>query len=642
MFHLFRSRKQAFRIVLAVVVAPIIITMVVTLIPGIGGSSYQGDPDLVLAEVGGDEVTTREAQYQLQDYVRSQRFPPAAYGFLAPQVVQNLIADKLLLQEARRLGLEVTEEELADQLRTQLPFLFQEGTFARDRYAVFIQERFQKSIPEFEAEFRKQLALDKLRRLVTDGVIVTPAEVDREFQRRQQKARIEYVAVSTAAAQTSVSSTPAEIDGHFQKNRGLYTLPERRTFHYFVLDDARIAASLAINPKDLERYYSENRDRYRIQERSRVTHILLKTTEKSAEEIKKIEAKAQDILKQAHAGKDFAELAKTNSEDSVSAAKGGEIGWITRGQTVPEFERRAFTMKPGEMSDVVKTQYGFHILKLLAREEARLKPLKEVEVSIREEFAKDKTDLERSRLADRVRAAAQKHAAKPEEAGREVGLPVLTASQIERGNPLPEAGAEPALMDALFSAAKGSVVGPVLMTGKTVVAVVTEVLPSRQAELAEVVERVRTDANGLKARQAAEKRAKDLAEQTKSGGDIRKAAKQIGLEAKTSDWFTREGSIPGVGPASSVGEAFTAVLGSVVGPVSAGGDQIVYRVLERQEGESAASVEEKKTIRQTLVGTRQNEAFEVFKEELRERLRKQGKLKVHQNRLDRFVSANRG
>ena len=191
---------------------------------------------------------------------------------------------------------------------------------------------------------------------------------------------------------------------------------------------------------------------------------LLKTTDKKEDEIKKIEARAQDLLKQARAGKDFSELAKSNSEDTASASKGGDVGWVTRGQTVPEFEAKAFTMKPGEISDLVKTQYGFHILKLVAKDNARMKPLAEMEGTIRQEITRDRAELEKTRLADRARAAAQKYTQNLDQAGREVGIPALTATLADRSTVLPELGMEPALMETVFAAAKGVVVGPVQLT----------------------------------------------------------------------------------------------------------------------------------------------------------------------------------
>ncbi|MBI3693546.1 MAG: peptidylprolyl isomerase [Acidobacteria bacterium] len=645
MFHLFRSRRQAVRILLGAVLGLIAISMVVTLIPGIYGGGSSGTTDTVLAEVRGEEVTLNEAQEQLQDAARNQRLPAGAFKFMAPQVVQQLITDKALLQEADRLGLGVTDEEMVDLLKLNLPFLFPGGTFVgKDAYARFVAERFNnKSVPEFETLVRKDLMMMKLRRLITDAVTVTPAELEKEYRRRNEKARIEYATVSEASVKSGLTASQAEIEDHFKKNRTAYPLPERRTFQYLVIDDARAATNIQITPAEVERYYNENRERFRVQDRVRVTHILLKTTDKKEDEIKKIEARVQDLLKQARAGKDFAELAKSNSEDTASAPKGGEVGWVTRGQTVPEFDAKAFSMKPGEISDLVKTQYGFHILKVLEKDNARMKPLAEVEATIRQEITRDRAELEKLRLADRARAAAQKYAQNLVQAGGEVGIPVLTGTLVDRNAALPEVGAEPALMDSLFAATKGVVVGPVQLASKTVVAVVTEVQPSRQAELAEVMDRVKTDTIAAKAREAVEARAQKLLERAQAlGGDLKKAAKEFGAEVKTSDAFPRDGSIPGLGPASSVAQAFTAPAHTLAGPVAAGADRAVYKVIERIEADMAGFEGEKGIIRENIAGTRQNEAFEVFKDELRERLKRQGKIKIYQDRVDRFVGGGRG
>jgi peptidyl-prolyl cis-trans isomerase D len=638
MFHLFRSRKRAFRILLAVIVAPVVITMVVTLIPGIGATGSSGD-DAVLAEVGDDAVTLRETQYEFRDYIQQQRVPAGAHAFIAPKIVNDLIIDKAMLQEAERLGLGVTEAELADLLRTSLPFLFQGGSFlGKDQYAAFVQERFQKSIPEFEAAIRKDLAITKLRRLVTDGVTAPEEEIQKEWRRRNEKARIEFVAVSANSFQGQAAVTQKDLEQYFQDNKSSYVLPERRSLKYMVIDDAKLSAKVQLPPAELERYYNENRDRYRVQDRVRVTHILLKTTDKKEEEIKQAEAKAQDLWKQARSGKDFAELAKAHSDDSVSAQKGGEIGWVTRGQTVPEFEQKAFSMQAGEISDLVKTQYGFHIIKLLEKEQSRQKPFAEVSETIRQELAKERMEMERTRWADRARAAAAKYGMALEKAGEEAGLPVQTVNAVERGAPLPDIGVDTPVVEALFSASKGAVVGPVFSATRAVIGVVIDIQASRQAELNDVLEKVKSDAQTAKARELARLRAKELAEKARAaGGDLRKAAGQYKLEVKTSDFFARDGVVPGAGAGMALAEAFTAPLHSIVGPLTPGSEEVVFRVLERSLAQPTPTAEEKKNIRENLVGTRQNEAFEVFKDELRERLKRQGKIKIYQERVDRWA-----
>ncbi|HYM13102.1 MAG TPA: peptidyl-prolyl cis-trans isomerase [Bryobacterales bacterium] len=645
MFHLFRSRRQAYRIMLGVILTPIIITMVITLIPGIfgtGGTTTRDDT--VLAQVGGEDITAQEAQFQLQDYVRTQRLPQGAYSFLAPRIVQDLVTDRVVQMEADRLGLTVTEDELAELLRTQMTFLFPDGNFVgKDQYAAFVQERFNKSIPDFEQSLRKDLALVKLRRLVTDGIVVPDSEVKAEFERRNEKVRIEYASISPASLQSSVSSTPAELQDYFQKHRVSYTLPERRSFQYLVIDDAAVASRVKITPEDLQRYYNENRDRFRVQDRVRVTHILFKTTDRTPDEIKKIEAKAQDVLKQVKAGKDFAALAKEYSDDTPSATKGGEIGWVTHGQTVPEFEQKAFSLKPGEVSGLVKTQYGFHIIKVLDRENAHLKTFQEVEPAIRQELARDRGDTEKTKLADAARAAANRHPQDLAAAGRDVGLPVLTAKLLDRSSPVPGVGTDPALADSIFSGVKGSVLGPVSLTGKSVVAVITDVQPSRPAEFSEVAEKVKSDCNRAKTQEAATARAKQLLEKAQSlGGDLKKAAKGFGVDAKTSDLFTRDGSIPGLGSASILKDAFTAPAHSIQGPATAGLDQVVYKITERVPADMSLYEGESKMIRENILSQRQNEAFEIFKDALRERMKKQGKIKMYQDRIDRFIASNRG
>jgi peptidyl-prolyl cis-trans isomerase D len=176
--------------------------------------------------------------------------------------------------------------------------------------------------------------------------------------------------------------------------------------------------------------------------------------------------------------------------------------------------------------------------------------------------------------------------------------------------------------------------------GRAVIAVVTDISPTRPAQLAEVAERVKNDCNTAKAHQVAEARAKEVADKAKSG-DLKAVAREFKLEVKSAEPFTREGSIAGVGSASSFATAFTAPVGSVQGPVPAGENYVIYRVGERVSPDTQLSAEERQTIRSTLLGNRQTEAFEVYREALRARLQKQGKMKIFQDRVDRFVSNKR-
>ena len=164
----------------------------------------------------------------------------------------------------------------------------------------------------------------------------------------------------------------------FSKNSAKYQVPEKRSARYALLDLAKLRPARKYGDDALRAYYNQHIDEYKVQNRVHAEHILFKTVGKTDAEVAEIRKKAEDVLKQAKTGGNFEDLAKKNSEDDGSKAKGGDLGWIVEGQTVPQFQQAAFSLPKGSVSDLVKTEYGFHIIKVLDQETAHTKSFEEV------------------------------------------------------------------------------------------------------------------------------------------------------------------------------------------------------------------------------------------------------------------------
>ena len=226
---------------------------------------------------------------------------------------------------------------------------------------------------------------------------------------------MDYVAWTPKDLRSEVSVTPAEVKTFYEQNRSVYMSPEKRSFHLLVADEAKIGASVEVNEAELRAAYNQNLDRYRTPERVKVRHILIKTNDKPKEELPKLEAKANDILKQVRAGGDFAALAKQYSDDPGSKDKGGVYEGVVRGQMVPAFEQAAFSLKPMEIGNLVKTEYGFHIVQTMEKEPAKVKTFEEVKAELAAErkreavFARMQTAMDQARaeLAKTPQNAAQ-------------------------------------------------------------------------------------------------------------------------------------------------------------------------------------------------------------------------------------------
>src|SRR5208282_6324107 len=295
-----------------------------------------------------------------------------------------------------------------------------------------------------------------MRRLVTDGVGVGPAEIEEEFKRRNQKAKFEYVVIKPAELAAKVSVSDADLEAFFGKNKGRYQFPERRGFKFALLDLAALRPTLHPSEEALQAYYKQNLDQYRVQNRVHVQHILFKTTGKTDAEVVEIRKKAEEVLAKVKKGGNFEELAKQYSQDDSTKAKGGDLGWVIQGQTVPEFEQVAFSLKKGETSDLVKSMFGFHIIKLVDREDARTKSLEEVRASIVPVIAGQTAEQKAGEIADRMATAVRQSSRTPiEDIAKQFNLQMGTIAPVAAVDPLGPLGMSNEARDFLFSAQVG-------------------------------------------------------------------------------------------------------------------------------------------------------------------------------------------
>jgi len=639
MFDLFRSRARAVRYMLAAILLLVALSMVITLIPGFGTDTQRQDQ--IVAQIGGEPLTVLEVQQVIQRQIQNHAFPPEMAVSYVPQIINQIITERAAAWQARRLGFDVTKQELADTIQAVLPQLFEGGKFAgKEVYAAYLAQQ-NLTVPQFESALRRQLLVNKLRDLVLAGVIVTPAQLEKEYKWRNEKAKIEYAVVSPEKYRSEIRVDPEEMNAYYQKNKAFFRIPEKRSFDLVVIDEAEVSKSITVPEAELRRMYEANKESYRTPERVKVRHILLKTTDVPQDKLPAIRAKAEALLKQLKQGADFAELAKKNSEDPGSASKGGDLGYITRGQTVPAFEQAAFSLKPGQISDIITTQYGLHIIQVLDKQEARLKPFDEVKSQLAEERKKQQVYERMQSLADQARAALVKNPQGADQVARELGLAVIKVDKADASAPVPGIGVSRDLADALTLARKGEVTPVVqVQPTKLAVAVVTDIFPSRPADFSEVEDQIRQKLTDDKLKQLVEARAREFFEKAKApGADFRKLAQSMGLEVKTPPEFTRNGAVEGLGVASFVEEAFTEPPGTVFGPVNTGGAQwFICRVIEQIPADMNKFPAEKENLEKQVKSEMERDRSDLFEAGLLSDLIKEGKVKIYQNVINTLVA----
>ena len=628
------SRKTGMRILLGVVVLLLGGSMLLYLVPQTPGTGEASSTDIV-AKVGDETVSAAEVRQQLSEIEQRNQVPKQLESLYARQILNQLIFQKEMEYEAKRLGIRLSDQERAARIRQFLPTAYNGDTFVgMDRYAAEVQARFQLSVPVFEELIRQGLLQDKFRKLVTDGISVGPSELQDEFKYKNQKVKLDYAFIKPEDLEAKITPDDAEIKATYEKNRSKYQVPERRVVRYGLIDLTQLRQNAQVSDADLKAQYQQNIQQYEVPNRVHAEHILLMTVGKTDAEIEEIHQKAEDVLKQAKKGTNFEELAKKYSEDPGSKDKGGDLGWITQGQTVPEFEKTAFGLDKGKISDLVKTQYGFHIIKVLDKETAHTKPFEEVKDSIRTPLLLTKTDKMASDEADQLSATIRRsNKISLDELAKQFHLSLGETRPVTATDPILELGNSKEAKDAIFRLRQDELSLPIRTDRGYLVLSVKQIQPAHPGSLEEVRDKIITELKQQKSTELARTKAEDLAKRVKSGEKFEAAAKSLGLEAKTSDLLARNGSISGAVSGKQVGAAFQLKPGDVGAPLNVGANWFVYRVAEKQEPNPADFEKQKKELTDQVLQTKRSIAFEAFRTSLEARLRQEGKLQIMPDKL---------
>lgn len=637
MFDLFRSRQKTVRYLLGALLSLVAISMVVTLVPNYGDPSGGADSQII-AEIGDELLTMTEVQQVMARELRMNRIPPGLESVYVPMMVQQMVAERAIAYQANLMGYRLTDQELAETIAALIPQLYENGKFVgTESYRAFLAQQ-NMTIPEFERNVRKQALSSRLEMLALEGIIVTPQEVEAEFRRQNEKAKIAYVLMQPDRYRSQVKLDPAEVAQRYEQNKSMFQSPERRGLTVYPVEEAAIASTLTVSDDLLRRAYQEQIDRFRTQERVRARHILIDTRDKSDAQKAEAKKKAEDLLKQIRGGGDFAKLAQANSQDFGSAQKGGDLDWIVRGQTVPEFEKAAFSLKPGQVSDLVPTMFGFHIIRVEAREDGRLKPLEEVRDELRKEVLRSQVFDKMQAVADQLRAALSRSAAEGQSFARANGIQPINVPPMRTSDPIPGVGSDANFTGAISELPLNGVT-PVLPAGqdRLVVAQVTEIVPARPATLDEVRGQIEAALTTERAQTIFEDRVKEAEERVRlAKGDLATVAREMGFEVKTSDPLTRSSEIPGVGTVLQLEEIFRRNAGEVVGPVRMSVGVAFAKVLEKTPADLTELAARRQAMTDTIKQQRARERRDMFSEGILNALIKSKKVKIYEENIKKL------
>jgi peptidyl-prolyl cis-trans isomerase D len=630
--------------------------MVITLIPGgLGLDIGVGAPAAgIVANVGTEKVTRDEVQREAQAMLR-QQFPKGSpmsgqlLPFFAGQAAQQLINQKALVDEAKRMGLRATDDDVRDELQhgRYSQTFFPAGKFiGQAKYEELLQSA-DLTVPQFEEGLKQDILITKLRDLIAGSASVSDADLRQEFEKKNTKVKFQYAVLKEADLRKGIHPTEAELRAFYVRNKATYnnSIPEQRKIAYVMLENSKIASQVQVTPDDIQAYYNQHREEYRVPEQVNVRHILIKTpppgadgkVDQTAENAAK--AKAEDVLKQVKAGGNFAELAKKYSEDPGSAKNGGSLGWITRGRTVPEFEKAAFALPKGGTSDLVKSNFGFHIIHVDDKQEAHMKSLDEVKAQIEPLIRQQKAARLGEQQANALLTDARSRGL--DKAAADKGLQVTTTDFFSRKDSLPGIGSSPQFMDAVFGEGEKAPPDLVQVAQGFVVFQLQGVKPPATPTFEQIRSRVEQEFLNEQASTLLTQKTQELSDRAKAEHDLKKAAKELGASVKTSDFVLPDGQVPDIGSMSGpAAVAFSLKPGEISGPVNSGQTGAVLQVLDKQSPSDQEFTDKKDQMRDSLLQQKQAELFGLFVTNLRQAMEKSGKIKVNQDELKSLTRAS--
>ena len=648
MIRFLQKSGQTTKYVLGGLLLIICASMVITLVPGgLGGDVFSGTPGQgVVAKVdGGDisaeEVRTTARQMAQQEAQRYGEMAAKIMPFLIQQettrAVDQLINRQALLSEAKRMGLRVTPEEVKDELQhgRYAATFFPGGNFIGEAEYEDMLQRANLTPTKFEEAVGDDILVTKLQAFISGSASVSDAEIHDQFIKQNSKVKFDYAVLKQDDLRKGLHPTDEELKAFYESHKASYanSVPEKRKVKYAIVETGKAEAGAQVTPDDLRAYYDQHRDQYRVPEQVKVSHIWIKMPlpgpdgKVDDKGVAEAQHRADDLLKQLKSGAKFEDVAKKYSEDPGSANVGGSLGWIGKGQMAAEFEKAAFSLPKGQISDVVKSLDGFHIVRVDDKQEAHVKSLDEVKSQIEPVLKHQKGQQAAQKKADALLKDARAEGLDAAAAAQ--GVPVITSDFFGRKDLLPGLGPATQFMDAVFSEAEKSPPDVAPASQGTVVFQLLAVKPAATPTFEEIRSKVEEEFKNERSSTLLSQKIQELSDRAKAEHDLKRAAKELGATVKTSDFVLPDGQVPDVGSMSGQASvAFTLKPGEISGPISGGGGSaVVLSVVEDQTPTDADYAAKRDQIRDQWLLQKQQERFVIFVASLVDEMTKSGKIK---------------
>jgi peptidyl-prolyl cis-trans isomerase D len=627
----------------------IVLAFVISFVYLSGGSATTaGLAKNEVAKIGGETIGAAEfdARYrqvyqQQQSLYQGNLSPELVRAMDLPrQVLDSMIDNRLQIEEARRLNLRVSDDEVSNYVVSLKAFQLDNGEFVgRERYQQILAAN--RLTPErFEDDVRESLLAQKYQALVKGTVLVSDDEIRKEFSARNEKATIEYVKIPGSRLDSGVGPTDADLKNYYNQHKDRYRSPEQRRVKYLLIDRARVTSKITVPDTELRAEYESRKDSFSVPEQVTAAHILIKTDPtKGPAGDAEAQAKAEKLAERAKSGEDFAKLANDNTEDPSGKSNGGQLPPFSHGQMVPEFERAAFALQPGQIAGPIKTQYGYHVIKVISRNPPRVRAFEEVRAQLSSELSQKRADAETERrardLTDRVKRLKSTSDEDLRKLADNDTIFFNESPWFSRGESVPGIGSNPQFTEQAWGPKIGQLSKTPVSTMRGPVFVKpTEERPAGVTPFEEIKARVGLDYQTERREKEGIDKLVPVVREINSGVTLAEVAKRYETEVKTTPEFAPGGPVPEIGNAPALSSAvFSTNQGQAGAPVSVPGGFVVFRVLTRTTPAPAVYEAQKGEIAD---GLRAREAERLVRATLQQ-LRTEKRVEINEDALATFL-----
>lgn len=440
MFDFVREKKRLVQFVLLLIILPFAFW-------GVDSYNKSGSGGESLATVDGEKIRQQEfdnALRQQQDRLREsmgEQFDPAVLDKpeIKHSILENLVGQHLLTSQARAVGLAVSDEQLA-QVIAGIEAFQKDGKFDKQTYETAL--RTQNMTPLiFEARLKQELGLRQLADAYTQNGYASKTATDNLIRLNEQQRVISVTQIPVAPFLKQAAVDEPAIKSYYEKNQKEFQTPEQMRVEYVTFSAEELQAQVTASDDEIKKYYEEHQSEFGTQEQRQAAHILISVAAQASDADKQAaKAKAEQVLQQIRqAPAKFAELAKQYSQDPGSATNGGDLGMFGRGMMVKAFDESVFQLKPGEISDLVQSEFGFHIIRLVAVKPAKIQALDEAKSIIAQKLMLQKANDKFAELAEKFSNMVYEQSDTLKPAAELVKMPVQQSAWLIKG----QAGATP-------------------------------------------------------------------------------------------------------------------------------------------------------------------------------------------------------